>query len=518
MQNRTSSETYGRSEALKVAIDLGDIILCTRLVQEGVDLNSGIDACKGCTALLYSLYNGQYAISKYLISEGATTAGSTCDMVKTKGYNAFHYAAAYGQTELLQLLLEKSPNEIHLDHNPVHPIHLAILQGNPDSVSLILDHISQGTISYSVMVLGCTDVTDILGKGRNFSDQIGTSQEALDRIVNVQVRDDSSDWHWNGEPFPSEFTSARPLHIAASIGNLQIVSMLLAHGAPVSSVDEDYKTPLHYAADHDRIAMVNLLLEAGANPNGLDWNLESPAMRAAEQGYIHCVRVLLKAGADIQLRNSWGETALFLAADSGAKDMFVFLMSKISGYELAAEDIVGRSVLYAAMLQSLAFPMNFLLSVAPSAAAYAFEGRNILNAAILYRSTIEVKMLLRRIPAYLLPGLLNQRDIETGTPLHTAAIYEKLDTITLLLDTGAQLEVEAYDHGTALMGACAIGRLASVKFLVPKGAKTSYMHDGQLYSAFVAAKNHPEVRRWLLVGRFVEGPRLLTYKEFEEGK
>ena len=437
--------------------------------------------------------------------------------MKTKGYTALHYAAAYGQAELLRLLLEKSPNEIYLDHDPVHPIHLAVLQDNADCVNLVLNHISQGTNSDSVVILHCTDVTTILGKGRSFSDQLGTLQEALDRVVNVQVREDSSVWYWNGKPFPSKFTSAKPLHIAASIGGLQIGSMLLAHGASIGSLDGKYATPLHYAADHDRIAMVNLLLEAGANPNALDRILRSPAMRAAMQGHVNCIRVLLEAGADIQVRDEWGRTALRLAAGFRAKDMFIFLMSKMSGYELATEDVWGQTILYAAMCQPLAFSMSFLLSLAPSAAAYASEKRNILTAAV-YHSTIEFKMLLRRIPAYILLGLLNQRDIQAGTPLHRAAIDEELDIITLLLDTGAQLELEACDHGTALMGACVIGRLASVKFLVAKGAKTSYMQDGQLYSAFVAAKNHPEVRRWLLVGRFSEGPTLLTYKEVEEEK
>ena len=496
---------------MKLATDVGDIKLCTRLVHEGVDYESGIEVCKGCTALLYSLHKRQYAIAKYLIYQGATTAGSTCDLKKTIGYTALHYAAAYGQSELLRLLLAKSPNEIYLNHDSVHPIHLAILRGDADCVNLILDHISQGTNSYSVVILHCTDVTTILGKGRSFSDQLGTLQEALDRVVNLQVRDESFVWYWNGKPFPSRFTSARPLHIAASIGNLQIASMLLAHGASVGSVNGRYATPLHYAADDGQIAVLNLLLEAGANPNALEGNFQSPAMIAAEQGRLNCFRVLLEAGADMQLRDLWGRTALHLAAEYGAKNMFIFLMSKMSGHEFATGDRLGRSVLYAVMCEPLAFPMGFLLSHTPPAAAYASEKRNTMTAAIIYHSTIEFKMLLRRIPAYLLLELLNQHDVLGGTPLHRAAIEEKLDIIALLLDAGAQLELEACDHGTALMGACAIGRLASVKFLVAKGAKTSYVQDGQSYSAFAAAKNHPEIRRWLLVGRFLEGPKLLTY-------
>ena len=294
--------------------------------------------------------------------------------------------------------------------------------------------------------------------------------------------------------------------------------MLLAHGASIDSVDMQHLTPLHNAADHDRVAMVKLLLEAGANPNALDCDLQSPVMRAAKQGHVNCVPILLEAGADMQLRNIGGQTALHLAAESGAKDMFIFLISKKPGCELATEDIWGRSVLHYAICKPFAFPINFLLSLAPPAAVYMSQTHTILNAAIYYRSTIEVKMLLRRIPAYLLPRLLDQREPWQGTPLHLAAIEEYLEMVILLLDTGAQLDIEACEHGTALMGACAAGRLASVKLLIARGARTSYMQDEKLCSALLAAKYHPEVRRWLLVGRFLEGPKLLTYKELEKEK
>ena len=136
-----------------------------------------------------------------------------------------------------------------------------------------------------------------LGKGRSPSDQLGTLQEAFGRILNVQVPDYDFGWYFDDREFPQDLTTARPLQIAARTGNSQILSMLLAHGASIDSVDGRYATPLHTAADHGQIAMVKLLLEAGANPNALDRDLQSPAMRAAEQGHVNCVRILLEAGA-----------------------------------------------------------------------------------------------------------------------------------------------------------------------------------------------------------------------------
>ena len=500
-----------------MAIDIGDLKLCTRIIQSGTDLEAGIEGCSGCTPLLYSLHRGQYSIARYLASQGCSTKGNTCGMWCTRGFTAFHYAAAYGDVELLRLLLEKSASEVLLNHDPIHPIHVAVLRNNVDCVKVILDHVSQGTNSNTVVFLHCTDVTVTLGKGRTISDPLGTLQEALDRIVNVQVRAYDTGWQLHGEGFPRDFTTARPLQIAASVGNLKTISMLLAHGASIDAVDGRHATALHYAADHDRIAMVKLLLEAGANRNALNLDLHSPAMIAAKQGYVHCVRVLMEAGANIQLRNKDGQTALHLAAKFGAKDMLMFLMSKMSVYELGTEDICGLSALYFAIGHSV-IPIKPVLSLAPPAAVYESQIWNIMNAAILSRSKIEIKIFLRRIPACLLPRLLNHHELGRGTPLHLVAIDGKLDIINLLLDKGAQLEIEACEHGTALMGASATGRLASVKFLVAKGARTSYTQDGKVYSALLAAKYYPEVRQWLLVGRFVEGPKLLTYKEGEEEK
>ena len=136
--------TNGTSEALKVAIDLGDLKLCMRLSKSGIDLTSGFDWCMGCTPLLYSLRKRKIAIAEYLVSQGVSTAGNTCRAFTTAGFTAFHYAAAGNSVDLLRSLFEKSPSEIYLKLYPIHPIHLAVLYNSTECVNLILDHISQG--------------------------------------------------------------------------------------------------------------------------------------------------------------------------------------------------------------------------------------------------------------------------------------------------------------------------------------------------------------------------------------
>lgn len=322
-------------------------------------------------------------------------------------------------------------------------------------------------------------------------------------------------WSWEdapGKDFPKALMTATPLHIAASKGNERIVPILLAYGASNDGEDGSFWTPLHHAASNSHTAMVKLLLDSGANPNAVDSMMRTPWMHAIHCDDVDALRFLIKYGADIQLRDLDSQTALHLAAYFEAKDVFVFLMNTKNGHDLGTEDVSGRTILYEAIRQTLAFPMSLLLNLAPPAGAYECRLDNILDAAIEYRSTTEVKMLLRRIPTCILPRLLTHRG-PYGMPLHVAAVLAKLDTLNLLLDAGAQLELDGSDHGTALMGACAAGRLASVKLLVARGARTSYVKDGQCFSALLAAKYHPEVKRWLLVGRFLDGPKLLTDRE-----
>ena len=129
-------------------------------------------------------------------------------------------------------------------------------------------------------------------------------------------------------------------------------------------------------------------------------------------------------------------------------------------------------------------------------------------------TTFILKGLLRRLPQALIPTLLQHQDRFCGTPLYAACTIAfrplQIDKVNILLEAGAELKHEGGEHGTPLMGACAAGRLAAINFLASKGAKIVCERDGQIFSALRAGKHFPEVTRWLLVGRFVEGPRLLA--------
>ena len=283
---------------------------------------------------------------------------------------------------------------------------------------------------------------------------------------------------------------------------MPIAKALLTYGAFVDCTDDIYQTPLHKACANRRKNMVRLLLDSGAHPNSLNSSMRCATQLAASAGCLESLKMFRDAGADLGLQDNNWYTALHGAALNDQAHAAIFLINESADCKLGLETIPGLS----ALGEVLAIAPSFTLNLAPCANAYQPRKGNILSRAASL-STATLRRFLRRMPKEMIPGLLNRRHRMLGTPLFAAIVHRQVDVcdnIDILLDAGADLELDGSDHGTPLMGACATGRLPAVKHLIAKGAKTSYIRDGQMFSVVTAAKLHPPVVRWLLVDRFME--------------
>lgn len=61
-----------------------------------------------------------------------------------------------------------------------------------------------------------------------------------------------------------------PINLAASRGNLELVRLLLAHGANVNLHKPDGFCAIHMACGEGHLAIVKELIKAGASPNQTD--------------------------------------------------------------------------------------------------------------------------------------------------------------------------------------------------------------------------------------------------------
>jgi ankyrin repeat protein len=109
------------------------------------------------------------------------------------------------------------------------------------------------------------------------------------------------------------------LHQAAREGWIEVARLLLDRGAKIDWCDQDHRTALCLAVACGREEMVQMLLERKADPNegGV------PALHvAAWFGRTKLGRLLLahKAKPDVQVRDTYGGTALHQAARNNARE------------------------------------------------------------------------------------------------------------------------------------------------------------------------------------------------------
>ncbi len=88
---------------------------------------------------------------------------------------------------------------------------------------------------------------------------------------------------------------------AAEYGNMNVVSLLIAKGAPLDVEDYLKRTPLLLAAEKGHVAVVKHLLEHGAVVDAKNWEGDTPLLLAAKHGHKAVVKLLLEVGAKTDL-------------------------------------------------------------------------------------------------------------------------------------------------------------------------------------------------------------------------
>ncbi|XP_076442595.1 L-asparaginase-like isoform X2 [Babylonia areolata] len=133
------------------------------------------------------------------------------------------------------------------------------------------------------------------------------------------------------------------LHVACSLGNLNIVSFLLGKGASVHLKDNRGDNPLIDAVLSKTIPVINILVQTGAR---LPWKSIRIAVSlccAAATDDLETIRAWHAAGADMNSADYDSRTALHIAVTCNRKEIVKYLLA--SGAICLAQDIFGMSPL-----------------------------------------------------------------------------------------------------------------------------------------------------------------------------
>lgn len=129
--------------------------------------------------------------------------------------------------------------------------------------------------------------------------------------------------------------------------SVEMVRLLLKHGAPVDQKGDDRETPLYIAVHNGLRDVVPFLLAAGANVNETNGRDGDTALHVAcRLGFEGLTLMLIDANANINIRNARMETPLYAAAKNGKHDIVYQLLLRDANRNLGNEE--GKNPLYIA--------------------------------------------------------------------------------------------------------------------------------------------------------------------------
>eukprot|EP01113_Clastostelium_recurvatum_P000620 TRINITY_DN10290_c0_g1_i1.p1 TRINITY_DN10290_c0_g1~~TRINITY_DN10290_c0_g1_i1.p1 ORF type:complete len:595 (+),score=110.66 TRINITY_DN10290_c0_g1_i1:11-1795(+) len=204
-----------------------------------------------------------------------------------------------------------------------------------------------------------------------------------------------------------------PLHIAAEVGNIQLLQLFLSYKVDIN-VNKEGFTPLHSACLHGQESSVKALIQHGADVNakmpfkckyrvdGDTMDVGSTALSiAAARGFVPIVKRLLRKGAHVNSVSPVAETPLNVATKHGQIQSVTALLDH--GADIQRRDEQGFTALHVA----------------------AYENHSHI-----------VKLLLKR------GADIDAKDhVQKATPLQIAIRFQNFDSFRALLDAGANLNV-----------------------------------------------------------------------------
>jgi ankyrin repeat protein len=271
------------------------------------------------------------------------------------------------------------------------------------------------------------------------------------------------------------------LHMAAVTGSTECCELLLERTDMLLELrDVNDWTALTHAAHRGHLDIVQLLLQHGADMNVVSRDL-TPLIAASSQKRGQVVVCLLKSGADVNAVGSNGHFALAAAVQSTSVAIVQLLLD--NGADIGERDSLGHNALFRAAHQGLVFMMELLVHRGLSVAAVDNEGHSVLMMAAVRGHTQAVEWLLQQgtaVDAVDNRGLSSLHNVSASTSCDNAAMAE------LLIANGADVHKCIEGGVTPLSAAARLGNVECAKVLIAAGADVNHFDSDGLAALHMA--------------------------------
>ncbi|XP_029832405.3 transient receptor potential cation channel subfamily A member 1 homolog [Ixodes scapularis] len=287
------------------------------------------------TPLHYAVEGKHLEVARYLLERGVNPDAPSCT-----GHTALHLAAMHCGEAMCRLLVEHGATLDALAEENRTPLLLAATSDRAPIVAFLLDRgagledcdVHGNTALLSAVDGGGVDVVRLLlARGaevgrRNDRDQnvfhlavLAKNADVLQELLDVR----NSEFLINAK----DSNGDTPLHHAASNAFLDIVQLLLRHGANPAAKNISEETTLHSACRYNYPNVVREIVKHDkrlVKETDMQWN--TPLHAAAYGGFSETAGVLVEAGADLEAKNYYECTPLTVACQNGDFDTVATLL------------------------------------------------------------------------------------------------------------------------------------------------------------------------------------------------
>lgn len=319
-------------------------------------LQAGLDIdSRGFENLHWAAIHGHDHVVKFLLDNGVSA-----DARSPNSSTALLQAVQSGKTNVIQLLIDRGANKECVQRDSYWtPLFEAVRSEKKNVVAQLLKNkvrvdargYNLETPLYTAAQLGNVDIIKML----------------IDHGANIEAR-----LMQNGRT---------PLYEATSEGHMKAVELLLQEGANIECKCEDGLTPLLEASRRGHEAVVQLLLQQGANTEVRTEEGHTSLSQAVKEGHIAVVRTLLKHGADVETPNSKNMTLLYQAASCEGRAEIIRILLQY-GANLEARDMNQRTPIFAAVFKGHKENLEALLEAGSAIDSTDYWGATALLYAI----------------------------------------------------------------------------------------------------------------------------------------